>query len=169
MNEDEAMDTGKDIDLHAVLVGALQALAGEAKRRRAELILQAQALHCTVPGNRHELQQMVLNLLLDAMEGMEETHFAWRRVVVSTRDCEDGHQVALIIRDRGRPLAMARLASACSIAVGHGGTLEVAERPGGGNVCTVTLPCSPRHADLLPALAVGPTAAPRKARWAPLT
>jgi signal transduction histidine kinase len=155
----------KDVDLHAVLVGALQALAGEARRQRAELILQAQALHCTVPGNRHELQQMVLNLLLDAMAAMDDTHFAWRRVLVSTRDCEDDGSIALVIKDRGQPLKAPRLAAARTITQAHGGQFEVAARPGGGNVCTVTLPCRPRHAGVLPVLAVGPAATPRQPRW----
>jgi hypothetical protein len=137
------VDPRKDMDLHEVLVGALQALAGEAQRRGAELILQAQALHCTVPGDRHELQQMVLNLLLDGMAAMDQTHFAWRRVVVATRDCDDEGCVA--------------------------GSFQVTARPGGGNVCTVTLPCRRRPAAVLPVLAVGPAATPRLTRWAVLT
>jgi signal transduction histidine kinase len=161
-------DPRKDMDLHGVLVSALQALEGEAKGRRAELILQAQALHCTVPGNGHELQQMVLNLLLDAMAAMEETHFAWRRVLVATRDCDDDSQVALVVKDRGRPLAPPRLAAARAIALAHGGSFELAPRPGGGNVCTVTLPCRAQPAAGLPVLAVGPAATPRLPRWAVL-
>jgi signal transduction histidine kinase len=163
------VDPRKDMDLHDVLVGALQALAGEAERRGAELILQAQALHCTVPGDRHELQQMVLNLLLDGMAAMDQTHFAWRRVVVSTRDCDAEGCIALIVKDRGRPLAPARLAAARAIALAHGGSFQIAARPGGGNVCTVTLPCRRRPAAVLPVLAVGPAATPRLTRWAVLT
>ncbi|MCG2595392.1 hypothetical protein LZ009_21650 [Ramlibacter sp. XY19] len=160
-------DPGKDVDLHAVMVAALQALAGEAKRRRSELILQAQALHCSVHGNRHELQQMLLNLLLDAMASMEATHFAWRRVLVATRDDDEGH-VVLVLKDRGWPLPAARLAAARATTLAHGGTLQVSPRPGGGNVCTVTLPCSSAHAAVLPVLAVGPAATPAAARWVEL-
>ena len=160
-------NAAKDMDLHAVLVAALQALAGEARRRSAELILQAQALHCTVHGNRHEVQQMVLNLLLDSMASMQSTHFAWRRVLVATRDCDAGH-VALVVKDRGWPLATARLSAARATTLAHGGTFEVAQRPGGGNVCTVTLPCRPSHVAVLPVLAVGPAATPRETRWAEL-
>ena len=155
------------MDLHAVLVAALQALAGEARRRRAELILQAQALHCTVRGDRHEVQQMVLDLLLDSMASMEATHFAWRRVLVVTRDGEDG-RVALVVKDRGWPLSPARLSGARAITLAHGGSFEIAHRPGGGNVCKVTLPCQSSHVALLPVLAVGPAATPRETRWAQL-
>ena len=158
-------DPRTDLDLHAVLVAALQALAGEARRRRAELILQAQALHGIVHGNRHELQQMVLNLLLDSMAAMEATHFAWRRVLVITRDSDAGH-VALVVKDRGWPLSPARLAAARAITLAHGGTFEMAQRPGGGNVCTVTLPCELGQVAELPVLAVGPAATPQETRWA---
>ena len=160
-------DPRQDMDLHALLVAALQALAGEAKRRRAELILQAQARHCTVPGNRHELQQMLLNLLLDAMAAMEDTHYAWRRVLVATRDEEVG-RIALVVKDRGRPLPSACLAAARASTQAHGGSFDVTTRPGGGNVCTLVLPCRAGPAAALPVLAVGPGATPRETRWAEL-
>lgn len=156
-------DPRNEVDLHAVLEGVLQALASEAAKRRVELILQARALHCTVRADRHELQQALLHLLLDAMASMEQTHFAWRRVLVVTQDADD--RIELRIKDRGQALAPSRLAA--GIIRAQGGSLEQVPRPGGGNVFKVRLPCRPERAHALAALAIGGGTAATP-RWAAL-
>lgn len=155
-------DAHQAVDLHALLESVLRALGSEAAQRRVELILQARAHRCLVRADWHQLQQAVLHVLLDAMASMEHTHFAWRRVLVVTQDSDEG--VELRIKDRGHPLALPRLAA--GIVRTQGGRLELAPRPGGGNVIKLLLPCQPQRTGALAALAVGSGAA--TPRWAAL-
>ncbi len=81
--------------------------------QRHHITLQTSfALHLPlIPGDRIQLQQVVLNLLRNAAEAMAEIHDRPRRLLIST-EREDGGGVRLSVRDSGvgfDPEIMARL------------------------------------------------------------
>jgi C4-dicarboxylate-specific signal transduction histidine kinase len=75
---------------------------------RSELILQRIASQLnlapgleTVSGNRVELQQVIMNLVLNAMDAMASTDFEARWLVIETRSNEPG-EVQVSVRDAGQ-------------------------------------------------------------------
>ena len=140
-------------------------LAGPELRRRGIVLETALAPDLPrVIGDRIQLQQVLLNLLVNAGEAMRETQPERRRVVVrSSAECRDGEVWAILaVEDAGpgfRELDEARLFEAFyttkpgglgmglsisrSIVERHGGQLWGTSNPGRGATFHLALPGTP--------------------------
>jgi signal transduction histidine kinase len=83
-------------DLHSTL-------AAEARRRRVTLIVRPTSTDATVIGDRVQVQQVLMNLVLNAMDAVAGLPEDRRRVVVTTDIAQD--RIAVTVRDRGRGVA----------------------------------------------------------------
>lgn len=149
------------VDLASVATEAAALLERELADHRVELTLALQPALPAVTGDRVQLQQVVINLMMNAVEAMQDSPLP-RRLAVTTR-CERtderGPRVLLEVRDRGNGVAEADLPrlfepfytskpngmglglSICrSILEVHGGTIDAAPRPEGGMEFRLSLP-----------------------------
>jgi PAS domain S-box-containing protein len=151
-----------DINEVAGEVGRL--VAANASRRSVALETEFAPGLPAVRGDRVHLQQVLLNLLLNAIDAMADTPAAERRIVVRTAP-DGGRSVRVSISDRGHgvpPDKLPRifdafvttkehglglgLALARSIVEAHGGRIEAANNPGGGATFAFVLPVADREA-----------------------
>jgi signal transduction histidine kinase len=82
-------------------------LSAEAKRRGVTLDVRRSATDATVVGDRIQIQQVLINLVLNAMDAMADLPEENRVVVVSART--EAGRVALEVRDNGHGIAPAHL------------------------------------------------------------
>lgn len=87
-----------DVDLGAVITAVLEITQARAKAGGVEIVWDAPAAPITVRGGEVRLQQVVLNLVSNAMDAMEGQSFA-QRIEIDT-DHVDG-RVELYVRDTG--------------------------------------------------------------------
>ena len=88
------------IDIADAILEVLAIVRREARRRRVELSFMPDPNLPRVVGDRVHLQQVVLNLVLNAMDAMADTHVRARRVLIhATRRPEGDLEVA--VRDFG--------------------------------------------------------------------
>ena len=111
-----------------------------------------------VSGNRIDLEQVLLNVVMNAMDAVADRPVSERVVTVRTTLDDNGH-VLIIVHDRGKgfrsdiadqifdpfftmkPSGMGMgLSVARSIVDHHGGTISAANHPAGGAVVTVSIP-----------------------------
>jgi len=128
----------------------------QAKRQETEILLEASPEVPSVEGDRIQLLQVVLNLLLNAIDAVGSLPASQRRVVVSATFRDD--QVEVMVADTGQgftPAARSRLfepffttkpsglglglSISRSIVEAHGGCIYLGEKPGGA-VIFVRLP-----------------------------
>jgi signal transduction histidine kinase len=148
------------VDVHAALADTVRLVAGEAQRRRVRIELVAGASRATVQADPVQVQQVVLNLVLNAMDAMSATPIERRTVAVATRDGDGCIEVTVSDRGHGlrgqdaerlfdsffttKPHGMGLgLSIARSIVQAHHGRIAAAPRPGGGAVFTLHLPTDP--------------------------
>jgi signal transduction histidine kinase len=146
-------------DVHRAVADSVAILGAEARRRSAtiETALGARSTH--VIGDRIQIQQVVINLILNAFDAGAERPPGERRVRVSTADSAYGVQIR--VRDFGHGIAPADLSRlfdsffttkaggmglglsiARSIVEAHGGTITASNIDVGAEFC-VTLPTAP--------------------------
>ena len=143
--------------LHAALGDVLSLLAGEAQRRGVVIESQFAAADDRLLGDPVQLQQVLMNLAINAMDAMDDAPAGARRLQVRT--AERGDSLLLTVADRGCGIEPARRAQVFesfhttkphglglglpivrAIVEAHGGTIDLRAREGGGSCFAVTLP-----------------------------
>ena len=156
------------LDLHAVIDESLALLAHDLGARRIVVSRELSAEPCVVDGDPVLLQQVMVNLLRNAMDALAQSSPAWRRIAV--RSEARSTEVTISVSDTGPgvpPEVLATLFTPFvttkpnglgigltitkSIVDAHAGTIAAHQETGGGATFTVTLPRRART-ELLPAL-----------------
>jgi signal transduction histidine kinase len=147
------------IDLHVVIRESLELVAHEIRSRGIETAIELPSNACIINGDPVLLQQVFVNLLMNAMDAMDETPPARRRLTI--RSDETAADVAVSICDTGSgvmshlldalftPFVTTKsqglgigLTIARSIVDAHGGKMGVHNNPAEGATFTVRLPRS---------------------------
>jgi PAS domain S-box-containing protein len=146
------------LDLNSAAAEVLRLVRADALGRHCALVPEFDAALGPVSGNRVQLQQIFMNLILNALEAMDQQPLECRRIIVRTERQADG-QVRASVRDFGGGLppegaeqvfnpffSMKRngmglgLAIARSIIEAHGGRIAAANAEGGGACFSFWLP-----------------------------
>lgn len=144
-----------------VVIRVLELMRPEIEDRGVRLSISLSASGKAVIGDGIQLQQVVLNLITNALEAMTETPTVARKLSVSSQ-VEDGY-VSVEVSDSGSGMDTATLANIfdpffttkntgigmglaiCrSIMEAHGGTLEASSEPGRGSTMTFCIPVAAR-------------------------
>ena len=146
----------KPIDLHAVIDESLALVDHEMGARQIEASIDLPSSPCIISGDQVLLQQVLVNLMMNAMDAMAGTPPARRHVTIRT-DVRAG-DVEVSVRDTGTglpaqlngtlftPFVTTKahglgigLTIARTIVDAHGGTIDARNNPEGGATFTVTL------------------------------
>ena len=146
----------KPIDLHAVVNESLALVAHDMRARQIVATVNLSSNPCVISGDQVLLQQVLVNLVMNAMDAMAETPPARRRltirsevraadVEVSVRDTGPGLPADIIstlftpfVTTKSHGLGIG-LTIARTIIDAHGGTIDARNNPEGGATFTVTL------------------------------
>jgi len=150
----------RPLDLNEVVAGVLQLIGPEAARRGVVVEPALAPALPAVHGGRIHLQQVLLNLLLNAIEAMADTPESRRRVAVRTARMAGGVEVS--VSDAGHGIPPERLSRlfdsffttkkdgmgmglsiARSIIEAHGGRIWAEANPAGGATFRFTVPTDP--------------------------
>ena len=146
----------KPIDLHAVVHESLALVAHDLKTREIETTVDLSSSPCVISGDPVLLQQVLVNLMMNAIDAMAETPKARRRLTIAT--AVRAADVELSVRDSGTglpphvdgtlftPFVTTKphglgigLTIARTIVDAHGGTIDGRNNPERGATFTVTL------------------------------
>src|SRR5262249_11764820 len=83
------------IDIHAVIRESLELVAHDAAARRIQIVANLPDAPCIVVGDQILLQQVLVNLALTAMDGMNATPSGRRRVTVHSTGAGDSVEVSV--------------------------------------------------------------------------
>lgn len=146
----------KPIDLHAVVNESLALVAHDMRARRVEATVHLPTNVCVINSDEVLLQQVLVNLLINAMDAMAETLPSRRHITIraEVRPAD----VDISVRDTGKgvpaniegslftPFVTTKshgmgigLTIAQTIIHAHGGTIAARNNPDGGATFTVTL------------------------------
>jgi signal transduction histidine kinase len=148
------------IDLNDIARAGIELLSETARKRAARLTFEPNSEPVRVVANRSELEQVVSNLVLNAVQAMPEGGEVRVRVATTLRDA---HQLAtLSVEDTGPGIPSDALAHifdpfyttksqgtglglsvSSEIVADHAGEIAVESAPGHGARFVVTLPASP--------------------------
>jgi signal transduction histidine kinase len=150
----------KDIDLNDVAQQTVQFLSALAIARQFDLISLVAPMHLPIKGDQVQLQQVILNLIVNAMDAMSGMSSAERRVKVST--ARDGNSAELVVSDVGPGIPSEKLKEifepffstkregmgmglsiARTIVEAHGGQLSAENLAGRGAAFRIKLPIAP--------------------------
>jgi PAS domain S-box-containing protein len=145
------------LDLNDVARDMFSLIRGDARRRQVALRLEFEPSLPLVVADRVCLQQVMLNLMLNAMDSMDRVQVDERQLIVRTRRSENAVEVS--VSDSGQGIPAARLprlfdaffttkeggvglglAITRSIVEAHGGTIRAEDLDGRGAAFHVTLP-----------------------------
>jgi len=146
----------KPIDLHAVVRESLALVAHEMVAREVEATVNLSSNACIISGDQVLLQQVLVNLLMNAMDAVADRPQAGRQITISTQ--VRAADVEVSVRDTGpglhadiigtvfAPFVTTKsnglgigLTIARTIVDTHGGTVDARNNPEGGATFTVTL------------------------------
>ncbi|MBX6742295.1 MAG: PAS domain S-box protein [Acetobacteraceae bacterium] len=150
-------DTDKRIEeLDELVQGAAELVSLPAKQRRVEVQLNLRPQGQRVLADRTQVQQVLVNLMHNAIEAMEESE---RRSLTVTAHPVEGEMVEIAVADTGpgippeiaadlfKPFNTTKRSgmgvglSVCrTIVEAHGGRIQAEPNPGGGTVFRFTLP-----------------------------
>jgi signal transduction histidine kinase len=150
------------LDLNEVVADALRLVDGESRRRGIEVETELSAVLPAVRGDKTQLQQVLLNLVLNGMEAMAESSAAKRRLTVQTAG-DPNEEAEVAVTDTGPGISPDRLprlfdaffttkeygmglglSIARSIIESHGGRIWAEKNTDGGAVFRFTLPNAAR-------------------------
>jgi signal transduction histidine kinase len=151
----------KPIDLHTVIHESLALVASEMRAREIEVILDLSSTSCDIDGDQVLLEQVLVNLLRNAMDALAEMPPARRRIRIRTAVTAAVAEVSVCDNGPGLPAEVAStlftpfvttkprglgmgLAIAQRLIEAHGGTIGARRNPDGGATFVVTLPCGAR-------------------------
>lgn len=159
MREFLRKDTGEleDVELHGIIRDVVRLVSSDAIIRNVAIVLELTEGPAVVHGDHVQLQQVVLNLLVNALEALGEQHTRDRRVVVrSTRAGYDAVEISVIDNGPGfdcpedsafealyttKPGGMGLgLSIARSIVEAHAGDIRATRTRDGGATVTFRLP-----------------------------
>jgi signal transduction histidine kinase/integral membrane sensor domain MASE1 len=149
--------TRDDLDVNALVRDVIKLLGNDAMIRGVALRLELAAGTLVVRGDRVQLQQVLLNLIVNALEALAETEGDWRIGVRTERVPGSMARVSVEDSGPGLPAAVQReifkpffttkakgmgmgLSIARSILNAHGGTISADSAPERGARFTFTLP-----------------------------
>ena len=154
----KAVASGEKLDLNETIREVLGLVSDEAKRRSVIIGTQFGDGVFPVRGDRVQLQQVLLNLVMNAIEAMSTVGDRARELVITTRNI-DSDQVQVTVEDSGtgidpqmidkifgsfyttKPGGMGMgLSISRSILQAHGGRLWAAAKDGAGAIFHFTLP-----------------------------
>ncbi|WP_211960427.1 ATP-binding protein [Cupriavidus plantarum] len=149
------------LGINEVVVSVLELMRREIEERQVRLTLALSTSGKTVVGDGIQLQQVVLNLITNALEAMADTPLASRELTVSSG--VEGGYVNVEVTDRGGGIDAATLgcmfdpffttkgtgmgmglAICRSIMEAHGGTLDASSRIGHGSTLRFRVPMAAR-------------------------
>jgi C4-dicarboxylate-specific signal transduction histidine kinase len=96
------------LDLNEVVADALRLFDGEFRRRGIEVETELSAVLPAVRGDKTQLQQVLLNLVLNGMEAMAESSAAKRRLTVQTAG-DPKEETEVVVTDTGPGISPDRL------------------------------------------------------------
>lgn len=148
-----------DLDLNELTEEVASLVRPDAERRKVKLVLDLVPIVLHVRGDRVQLQQVLLNFLLNAMDAMNDCALKERCVVVRSQMVEGGCEVAVSDAGHGIPPENLKrlsepffttkpngmglgLAISQSIIGMHGGHIAAENNPDGGATFRMTLPIS---------------------------
>ncbi|WP_198021341.1 sensor histidine kinase [Burkholderia sp. WSM2232] len=148
------------LNLNSTFDEALALLDLEARRRQIVIEAVMSAENAVVQGDRVQLQQVLINLAINAMDAMEGTPAPDRILRVSTRLSGSGFELTVADRGHGIPADATKrlfdslyttkphgmglgLSIVRTIVTTHGGRVSAAAREAGGSIFTVWLPAAP--------------------------
>ena len=149
----------KPIDLHTVIEESLALVAHDMRARQVEVTLDLSSTPCVIDGDQVLLQQVLVNLVRNAVDALAETPLARRHITI--RSAVRTAEVEVSVSDTGAGLPAGIIGTlftpfvttkshgvgigltiAQRIVAAHGGTIAAHENHNGGATFTVTLPRS---------------------------
>jgi two-component system sensor kinase FixL len=146
------------VNLNDVIASVLRFVRSDALERHCVVVTEVDPKLPLVDGDQVQLQQVLLNLIMNAFEAMGETPLADRRVIIRSECTSDG-RVRVSVRDFGTGLSMENperifehffstkqnglgmgLAIVRSIITSHDGELAAVNAEGGGMCAYFSLP-----------------------------
>ena len=147
------------LDLHLLALDTVTLVRPDAERRRVRLEVETGPAVPPVHGDQVQLQQVLLNLLLNAMDALDDNPSARRFVTVRARPA--GAMVEVTVRDTGHGIPVDKLphlfepffsskpnglgmglAISRDIIRAHGGRMWAENNPDGGATLHFTVPAS---------------------------
>ena len=149
----------KPIDLHSVIDESLALVAPDMGARKIEATVALSPTPCIIDGDEVLLQQVLVNLIRNAMDTLADTPPARRHITIGSAVRAAHVEVSVCDAGTGLPADIADtlftpfvttkpqglgigLTIARSIVDAHGGTIAAHGNPDGGATFTVTLPRS---------------------------